>query len=308
MGNIDLWNSFREVQTGSKWFKVHELDNDVIGIYEPYHFQEVISYLISGTETSLLLDTGMGLSDIRKVAESLTDKPIRVINSHVHFDHVGCNHLFDEVMVYNQSGAIKRLRKGYSHEDMIPQLYESLFEKIDYIDDDVDLENFTVPPSNPVPVDDGYEIDLGGRVLKVIHTPGHSPESIMLHDEKNELLFTGDSFYPGYLYAHFAGEFYQDSDLKQYAATMKRISKLTDKISLIHPSHNDPYCAPTLIGAVADALTELSEGRTSGKESKLEDLSIASLPERDECPESYIILDDLYVFKYNGFQVITGKI
>ena len=306
MGNMELWNKYKEIPTGVKWFKVHELDNDVIGIYEPYHFQEVISYLISGSDYSLLLDTGMGLCNIKEVAEKLTDKPIKVINSHVHFDHVGCNYLFDEVMVFNNAGAINRLKTGYNHEDMIPQLYRRLFEKIDLVE--ADLENFIVPPSNPVPVDDGHLIDLGGRTLQIIHTPGHSPESLMLHDEKNGLLFTGDSFYPGYLYAHFAGEFYQDSNLKQYASTMRRLCGLADNLKLIHPSHNDPVCEPTLIGAVADALEELSEGKTSGKEERLMDLSIGSLPEKDECPDSYVVSDDLYVYDYCDFKVITDKI
>ena len=46
-------------------------------------------------------------------------------------------------------------------------------------------------------IHDGSKIDLGGRVLQVISTPGHTPDSISLWDAQNKLLFTGDMYYPG---------------------------------------------------------------------------------------------------------------
>jgi len=44
---------------------------------------------------------------------------------------------------------------------------------------------------------DGDKIDLGGRTLQVIGTPGHTPDAIALLDQKNGLLFTGDTFMRG---------------------------------------------------------------------------------------------------------------
>jgi hypothetical protein len=43
------------------WFKVYPLGDSVYAIYEPYNWQEMISYLIIGSEKALLFDTGMGL-------------------------------------------------------------------------------------------------------------------------------------------------------------------------------------------------------------------------------------------------------
>lgn len=43
-------------------------------------------------------------------------------------------------------------------------------------------------------------IDLGGRKLTVIPTPGHQEEAITIYDHQNKWLLTGDTLYPGYIY------------------------------------------------------------------------------------------------------------
>ena len=69
------------IDVGEAWFKVLALPNNVFGIHEPHHWQEVISYLIVGSDKAILFDTGMGIKDISKVVNQLTDKEIIVVNS-----------------------------------------------------------------------------------------------------------------------------------------------------------------------------------------------------------------------------------
>ena len=89
------WERFRPVRLeGRNWFWVRHLPGNVYSLFEPYQDQGVISYLILGEESALLWDTGMGIFDIRKCVEQLTDLPVTVLNSHDHFDHTGGNHLF----------------------------------------------------------------------------------------------------------------------------------------------------------------------------------------------------------------------
>jgi len=73
------------------WFAVRELEPGIHLVCEPPH---VNSYLISGSAEAVLFDTGMGISDIKTIVCGLTDLPIRVVNSHHHFDHIGGNQLF----------------------------------------------------------------------------------------------------------------------------------------------------------------------------------------------------------------------
>ncbi len=79
------------------WFEVYKPAPGVFAIYEPHQAEETIGYLIVGQKRALLFDTGMGISDIKKVTEELTKLPIIVLNSHTHDDHVGGNWEFDSV-------------------------------------------------------------------------------------------------------------------------------------------------------------------------------------------------------------------
>jgi len=80
----------------------------------------------------------------------------------------------------------------------------------------------------------GDKIDLGNRVLRVIHTPGHSPDGICLYDPLRKLLWTGDLFYNSDLYAHLDG-----SSLTDYTATAAKLARLApNKVRHILCSHN----------------------------------------------------------------------
>ena len=291
---------------GSDWFEIRRLPSDVFAIMEPHHFQEVISYLIMGGDKALLLDTGMGVANIREAVSGLWDKEIVVINSHVHFDHVGNNYLFDEALVYDDAGAADRLKRGYSKSELSPQAKPRLFDLSRATG--FDFDNYSIPPSKCKTIKDGHVIDLGGRLIKVIHTPGHSPESIMLLDEDNKMLFTGDTYYPGHLYAHFEGDFYRNSDLHAYAATMESVSLLADSLASIHPSHNEPVCDPQVLKKAAMALRKLASGEAGEGERLYGDLSLASLPDSGENVDGYVIRDDLRVYDIDGVKIIARRV
>ena len=60
------------------------------------------------------------------------------------------------------------------------------------------------------------EIDLGGRIITIIPTPGHQEQAISIYDSQTQWLLTGDTFYPGYIY------------VKNWQAYQASISRLTD--------------------------------------------------------------------------------
>jgi glyoxylase-like metal-dependent hydrolase (beta-lactamase superfamily II) len=91
------YRSFQRVPVSDPWFQVYSVAPDVFAIYEPHQAEETISYLIAGEKQALLFDTGMGISDIKKVTAELTRLPIVVVNSHTHNDHVGGNWQFDAI-------------------------------------------------------------------------------------------------------------------------------------------------------------------------------------------------------------------
>ena len=97
------------------WFEVYKVASGVFAIYEPHQAEETISYLIVGTKQALLFDTGMGIGDIHKVVRQLTSRPIVVLNSHTHNDHVGGNSLFP--FVFGMDTAFTRANAKGSRDD-----------------------------------------------------------------------------------------------------------------------------------------------------------------------------------------------
>ena len=69
-------------------FTLQQVSRDVWAIDE---FGIDIMYLIIGTERALLVDTGIGIGNIRSVVETMTHLPYDVVNTHHHYDHVGGN-------------------------------------------------------------------------------------------------------------------------------------------------------------------------------------------------------------------------
>jgi glyoxylase-like metal-dependent hydrolase (beta-lactamase superfamily II) len=120
-----------------------------------------------------------------------------------------------------------------------------------------DRSTFAIPPSQPTRLLDGGErLDLGGRRLDVIHAPGHSPGGIVLLDEANGLLFTTDVAYPDALYA-----FGEDSDWREYLATMRALAGMSRSISRVFGSHAAPEMAPSILVDMLAAMEAIDAGR-----------------------------------------------
>jgi glyoxylase-like metal-dependent hydrolase (beta-lactamase superfamily II) len=248
------------IDVDESWFLVKRLPNAVFSIQEPLHQEGVISFLILGDERAALLDTGLGIKDISNVVHQLTDLDVIVINSHTHFDHVGDNHRFDEIYVYDHPNALKWLTNGHSNEDLtfdtraeaFPQGYPDGFDPDDYMIPpvSVDIINW---------IHDGDVIDIGNRKLEVMHTPGHSVDSVMLLDRRNRSLFTGDTFCPGRLFA-FISEDWGGSDLATYEKTMHEVAKLVPNLDYLYCSHGEALVDPSILPMVADAFSEVNRG------------------------------------------------
>ncbi|MHA2428225.1 MAG: MBL fold metallo-hydrolase [Candidatus Hermodarchaeia archaeon] len=248
------------IDVDDDWFLVKVLPYAVYAIQEPNHWQNVISFLILGEERAALFDTGMGIRDISKVVAKLTNLDVFVVNSHTHFDHVGDNFRFDEIHVFDHPVALKWLTDGQtsdllrfdSRPDAFPGGYPEGFDPDRYVIRPVSAEVLNL-------LHDGDLIDLGNRMLEVIHTPGHSPDSIMLLDRVNRSLFTGDTFYPDFLFA-FIDDERGGSNLQIYEETMIEITKLVPELDYVYCSHTKPLVDPEILQKAADAFGMIRRG------------------------------------------------
>lgn len=235
------------------WFDVQPVAPGVYAIAEPYHAEHVISYLIEGEDQAVLLDTGMGVGDLAALVWAITTRPISVINSHAHWDHIGANWRFDEIAIHRAEA--HWLPLGVSNEELAPWFGpESLTRQPP---PPFDRATFAIPASRATRfLDGGEQIELGNRRLDIIHAPGHSPGGIVLLDEANGLLFSTDVAYPAPLYA-----FGEDTDWPAYLQSMQLLAELSPSLKQVFGSHDSHEMAPGMLIAMRDALNAIDAGR-----------------------------------------------
>jgi hypothetical protein len=63
-----------KAETSQEWYEVYRLLEDTYAIYEPFQFEEAISYLVIGNEKALIVDTGTGIGDLKKLVAEMISK------------------------------------------------------------------------------------------------------------------------------------------------------------------------------------------------------------------------------------------
>ena len=163
-----------------------------------------------GTDEVTVIDTGVGdsMNSLLPKLKTLGLDPKNVkqiVLTHTHFDHIG---------------GIKELADIASPKLLIHE-------------DELDtIETFGLDTSS---LHDGDHVLAGDRRLKVIHTPGHTPGSICLHDAKNKVLFSGDTVFPD---GGFGRTDLPGGNNRQLIESLKHLA--TVDVSYILPGHMEP--------------------------------------------------------------------
>lgn len=240
-----------------EWFQVYRIRPNVFAIYEPYHWEESISYLVTGSKHSLLIDTGMGIGNIQQILDTLipSSTSLQVINTHTHHDHVGDNWRFSGRLLGVHSEFAEQNAHGSIEEAQNELQPGMIWGK--YLPEDFNPKNYRIHPFQINKyVKEGDRIHLGkNQELEIISTPGHAPDSISLLDEKERLLFVGDTFYQGPILLYRP-----ETDLQDYLISLEKLAKITSKADLILPGHNIPNVEPKLINKAAKAMQEVMNG------------------------------------------------
>ena len=206
-----------------------------ISLVHPVYTNDPLNmYLILGSHTALLLDTGCGLFPIKPIIDELIEKrKLLVFNTHYHWDHPLGNVEFGEIYIHENE--VDKVSKPYdvSFFKDSPNEIVKVYAK----------QNFLIPPAKTIKaLKDGDSFDLGEIQVEIVHCLGHSPGSISLLTSKGEL-FTSDV-------AYYGDQFLPEKD--RFPEVLKTLSKLIDicekqKIIELYPSHRRYPCDISLL-------------------------------------------------------------
>jgi len=199
----------------------------------------------------------MGIGNLKAVVARLTSRPIVVLNSHTHDDHVGDNWQFPFVFGVNTAFTHANA-KGSSADaqaeiakDQLCGALPKTFNPATYS---------TKPWKITLQVRDGFKVNLGARTVEIIATPGHTPDAICLIDRANGLLFTGDTYYPAPIWLYRP-----ETNLDAYVASVKKLAELAPQVKLVLGAHNIPVADPSILPRLVTAIEAVRAGKVEAK-------------------------------------------
>lgn len=210
-----------------------------------------------------MIDTGLGVANIKKVVDRLTKLPVTVATTHVHWDHIGGHSYFTHIAVYAAE------RKWLEEEFPIPlqMVKRNLTCKPCEFQSDFSVDHYRIYKGSPDLVfHDGFSFDLGNRQLTAIHTPGHSPGHGCFYEPERKDLYAGDLIYKGCLDA-----FYPTTDPRQFYQSVKK----TLSIDRVLPAHHQLLIPVDLISRIESAFEALDKQKIWNKERAYFNLGIS---------------------------------
>jgi len=230
----------------SNWFTIDHIDKDTQIISEYKHWEETHCYLINGTDRSLLIDTGLGICNIFDEVIKLTDKPITAVATHIHWDHIGGHEYFPDFYAHKEELNWLSGEFPLSMEQVKGMVLDRCDPPEDY-----NVDNYRFFQGTPTRIlKDNDVIDIGGRTLQVLHTPGHSPGHMCFFEKERGYLFTGDLVYKDTLFAY-----YPSTDPEAYLKSIERVAVLP--VKRVFPAHHSLDIKPEILFRMRDAFRQI---------------------------------------------------
>ena len=191
-------------------------------------------FLLEGAHKALLIDTGTGTFDVAALVRSITEKPLRVVCTHGHVDHVGGIGFFDEVWLHPDDFEMARTltreqRQGYV--TIMNGMSGGLFSVTEE-----DVKGFDKLPQLKS-LHEGDILDLGGRKVTVVSIGCHHKGSLAYIDDKSRCVYSGDELESGQVLL-----LREDLNAKEQAAlhkqNMEKLLSHEAEYDFVCPAHN----------------------------------------------------------------------
>ena len=158
--------------------KIEKIKNRHVLFKYPVTDWDLNIHLIMGDKYNYLIDTGLGSFSIAPIKEYLgsNPKPVIVINTHYHWDHVWGNHVFHEGTIISHTLCRKMIAEKW--EGMLSKNRKYVFGEVELC-----LPNLVFDDALYFPDDR----------IRIFYTPGHTIDSISVLDEVDHVLDVGDN-------------------------------------------------------------------------------------------------------------------
>lgn len=231
------------------WFTVSQVRKNIYAFAEFCHWEKVVSYIVLDKTQAYLIDTGMGYQSIKHEVEKITSLPTSVLLTHAHWDHIGSAAEFEDVNLFNDPFEVQSLQKGFSSNEILELSELNMFA------DGFTVKKYQVKGHKTFnTLSDQQIIKSDTFDIHVLHTPGHTPGSVCFYIPQIKILLTGDTLYPGPLYAQSP-----ESNVKNYITSVKKLKKIADADVTILPGHNAVFAKFELLLEADQLFTALEK-------------------------------------------------
>jgi hydroxyacylglutathione hydrolase len=249
-------------QSNNSWFTVNAV-SEKVWVLNDHNIDNI--YLIEGNDSALLIDTGIGAADLVSAVKKLTDKPLIVIITHGHPDHCGSIYQFEKVYIHPaDSAAARSINLPETRKGMVSGMMGDVTLSPE------DIYTGPIFDTRMLSLEEGQIFNLGGRFIKVMETPGHTPGEICLLDIGNKLLFTGDNN-NSLVWLFLEG----CAPLTKYLETLEKQKERIAEFDIIFPGHgpqmNSDFILDQIscVKAILDGTCEVKDYKSFAGDSKI---------------------------------------
>ena len=207
------------------------------GTFEIDEFDCASIFLFVGKERALLLDTGVGIGNIRELVENLTDRPYDVVLTHGHLDHCGGAGWFEKVYINQKDCTVDLYPPSLESRREYAKMITEREHKYYPYDINADIVKWKQVPLI-IPLFDGQTFDLGGRSITFYECAGHTPGEMVAIDHQNKILFCGDAC-NNFLIFQSDPTDRNFISVEEAGRNLARIWKMRDQYDAVINSHHD---------------------------------------------------------------------
>jgi len=238
-----------------EFFHHEEIAQDVIRIIGAGN---EFMYLVLGETKAALIDSGIGVGNIKEYVEQLTNLPIIVILTHAHSDHSSGSFYFDkDIYLASEDSSLLNQALKYSKQEEFVKIVKNF---VTYSNPEIINrmnENDIVMP-HPREFDvlsDGDIFDLGGIHLEIVKCSGHTQGSVMVLIKEYRIMIFGDACNPNVWM-----QLPESTSIPEYKQSLLRVKSREDEYDRVLFSHAPKEADKKILDSIIELCDDIING------------------------------------------------